>query len=246
MLRHAVRLNSLTDIFLTKLDILDPLPTIKVCVAYEVDGERVERMPYHQSDLHKAVPDLRGAAGLAERDRRRPHARGAARRRRATTCCSSPSRPACRSATSASAPSASRPCASCDAREGRRRRVAAGGSTPWPTCSARTAEVVVTPGQPRHPRGIDLHPAPPDRTLDADLVVDRARGAARRRPGRPAARRGAARLRPRRRRRPPRGLEGVDEGGGGRRRRAHRRPRHLHRRPSRPSTSCGRCRRRGW
>jgi adenylosuccinate synthase len=56
MLRHAVRLNSLTDIFLTKLDILSPLPTLKVCVAYEIDGERVERMPYHQSDLHKAVP----------------------------------------------------------------------------------------------------------------------------------------------------------------------------------------------
>ena len=56
MLRHAVRLNSLTDIFLTKLDILSPLPTIKVCVAYEIDGKRVERMPYHQSELHKAVP----------------------------------------------------------------------------------------------------------------------------------------------------------------------------------------------
>jgi adenylosuccinate synthase len=56
MLRHAVRLNSLTDIFLTKLDILSPLPTIKVCVAYEIDGARVERLPYHQSDLHKARP----------------------------------------------------------------------------------------------------------------------------------------------------------------------------------------------
>ena len=43
-----------------------------MCVAYEVDGERVERMPYHQSDLHKADADLRGAAGLADRDRRLP------------------------------------------------------------------------------------------------------------------------------------------------------------------------------
>jgi adenylosuccinate synthase len=56
MMRHAVRLNSLTDIFLTKLDILSPLETLKVCVAYEIDGQRVERMPYHQSDLHKAIP----------------------------------------------------------------------------------------------------------------------------------------------------------------------------------------------
>jgi adenylosuccinate synthase len=56
MLRQAVRLNSLTDIFLTKLDILDPLETVRVCVAYEVDGERLEHMPYHQSVLHKANP----------------------------------------------------------------------------------------------------------------------------------------------------------------------------------------------
>jgi len=56
MLRHAVRLNSLTDIFLTKLDILDPLPVVKVCVAYDVDGQRIENLPYHQSELHRATP----------------------------------------------------------------------------------------------------------------------------------------------------------------------------------------------
>ncbi len=56
MLRQAVRLNSLSDIFLTKLDVLDAEPTVKVCVAYDIDGERVTHMPYHQSDLHKAVP----------------------------------------------------------------------------------------------------------------------------------------------------------------------------------------------
>jgi len=56
MLRHAVRLNSLTDIFLTKLDILDPLDVVKVCVAYEVDGERLDHLPYHQSVLHRVTP----------------------------------------------------------------------------------------------------------------------------------------------------------------------------------------------
>ncbi|MBW3547655.1 MAG: adenylosuccinate synthase [Actinobacteria bacterium] len=56
MLRHAVRLNSLTDIFLTKLDVLDPLEVVKVCVAYEVDGERLDHLPYHQSVLHKVEP----------------------------------------------------------------------------------------------------------------------------------------------------------------------------------------------
>lgn len=56
MLRHAVRLNSLSEIFLTKLDVLDPLEVVKVCVAYEVDGERLDHLPYHQSVLHKVRP----------------------------------------------------------------------------------------------------------------------------------------------------------------------------------------------
>jgi adenylosuccinate synthase len=29
---------------------------VKLCVAYEVDGKRVEKLPYHQTDLHKATP----------------------------------------------------------------------------------------------------------------------------------------------------------------------------------------------
>jgi len=29
---------------------------VKLCVAYEIDGRRVEQLPYHQTDLHKAVP----------------------------------------------------------------------------------------------------------------------------------------------------------------------------------------------
>ena len=56
MLRHAVRLNSLSELAITKLDILDTLDTIKVCVAYDVDGVRHETCPYHQSDLLDAVP----------------------------------------------------------------------------------------------------------------------------------------------------------------------------------------------
>ena len=42
MARQAVRLNACTEIALTKLDVLDQLETIKVCVAYEVDGQRYE------------------------------------------------------------------------------------------------------------------------------------------------------------------------------------------------------------
>jgi adenylosuccinate synthase len=56
MLRHAVRVNSLSEVALTKLDVLDSLPELKVCVAYELDGERYEHLPYHQSVLHKVTP----------------------------------------------------------------------------------------------------------------------------------------------------------------------------------------------
>jgi adenylosuccinate synthase len=56
MMRHAVRLNSLSEIALTKLDVLDTFDTVRVCVAYEADGVRYDHFPYHQSVLHKVTP----------------------------------------------------------------------------------------------------------------------------------------------------------------------------------------------
>jgi adenylosuccinate synthase len=57
MLRHAVRLNSCSEIAITKLDVLAPLTELKVCVAYEgEDGTRYDHVPYHQSVLHKVRP----------------------------------------------------------------------------------------------------------------------------------------------------------------------------------------------
>ncbi len=56
MLRHAVRLNSLSEIALTKLDVLDQLDTVKICVAYDIDGERHEKMPVDQAMIHRAEP----------------------------------------------------------------------------------------------------------------------------------------------------------------------------------------------
>ncbi len=56
MMRQAVRLNSLSEVAITKLDILDTFDTLKVCVAYDVNGTRHQHLPYHQSDLHAATP----------------------------------------------------------------------------------------------------------------------------------------------------------------------------------------------
>jgi adenylosuccinate synthase len=56
MLRQAARLNSLSSVALTKLDVLDSFDKVKVCVAYEAGGERFDYPPYHQSVLHQVTP----------------------------------------------------------------------------------------------------------------------------------------------------------------------------------------------
>jgi adenylosuccinate synthase len=57
MLKHAVRLNTCTELALTKLDVLSPLRELKVCVGYEgEDGTRYDHVPYHQSIIHKVKP----------------------------------------------------------------------------------------------------------------------------------------------------------------------------------------------
>jgi adenylosuccinate synthase len=57
MLKHAVRLNTCTELALTKLDVLSPLAELKVCVGYVGDdGTRYDHVPYHQSVIHKVKP----------------------------------------------------------------------------------------------------------------------------------------------------------------------------------------------
>ena len=54
--RYATRINGVTDFVITKLDNLDSFAEIPVCVAYEINGERVDEMPVSQSDFHHATP----------------------------------------------------------------------------------------------------------------------------------------------------------------------------------------------
>ncbi len=56
LLRHASRLNSMTELGITKLDVFDTFDTIKVCVGYEINGKSIPHVPYHQSEFHKVVP----------------------------------------------------------------------------------------------------------------------------------------------------------------------------------------------
>jgi adenylosuccinate synthase len=64
--RYATRVNGLTDFFLTKLDVLTGWEQIPVCVAYEIDGKRVEELPYNQTDFHHAKPIYENLPGWSE------------------------------------------------------------------------------------------------------------------------------------------------------------------------------------
>ncbi len=64
--RYAARINGVTDFVLTKLDVLTGWDRIPVCVAYEIDGERVDEMPMTQTDFHHAKPILEYFEGWTE------------------------------------------------------------------------------------------------------------------------------------------------------------------------------------
>ncbi|WP_168583161.1 adenylosuccinate synthase [Gephyromycinifex aptenodytis] len=64
--RYSTRINGVTDYVVTKLDVLTGFETIPVCVAYDVQGERFEEMPSHQSDMHHAVPIYEDLPGWSE------------------------------------------------------------------------------------------------------------------------------------------------------------------------------------
>jgi adenylosuccinate synthase len=66
-LRYAVRLNGITSIALTKLDVLSAFAQLPVCTRYELrDGTRTGEFPAHQSDFHAARPVYEALAGWEE------------------------------------------------------------------------------------------------------------------------------------------------------------------------------------
>ncbi|MDX6669053.1 MAG: adenylosuccinate synthase [Solirubrobacteraceae bacterium] len=57
-LRYAARINSLTALVITKLDVLSGLDTVRLCTSYRgADGAEFSHFPYHQSVLHHATPE---------------------------------------------------------------------------------------------------------------------------------------------------------------------------------------------
>ncbi len=56
VINHSIRLNGLTGIALTKMDVLTGISPIKICTAYELDGRTVNRVPADVEDLERVIP----------------------------------------------------------------------------------------------------------------------------------------------------------------------------------------------
>jgi adenylosuccinate synthase len=66
-LRYAVRVNGVTSLALTKLDVLSAFAEIPVCVRYRLpDGSETPDFPAHQSDFHRCRPVFEQLAGWTE------------------------------------------------------------------------------------------------------------------------------------------------------------------------------------
>ena len=66
-LRYAVRLNGITSLALTKLDVLSAFGELPVCVRYRLrDGSETPDFPAHQSDFHHCQPIYESLAGWEE------------------------------------------------------------------------------------------------------------------------------------------------------------------------------------
>ena len=54
--RYAVRINGMSEIALTKLDVVSNIPEVSVCTAYELDGKRIDRFPHDVKALSRCKP----------------------------------------------------------------------------------------------------------------------------------------------------------------------------------------------
>ena len=56
LVRHAARINGLTSLAITKLDVMTGLERVKICTAYELDGKRIDYLPPHEEALNRIIP----------------------------------------------------------------------------------------------------------------------------------------------------------------------------------------------
>ena len=66
ILRESVRLNGLTEFALTKLDVLQGLPALRICVAYECNGKTLDFPPQEEGSLEDVQPVFEELPGFDE------------------------------------------------------------------------------------------------------------------------------------------------------------------------------------
>lgn len=66
VVNHSVRLNGLTGIAITKMDVLTGISPLKICTSYELDGQTIDRVPACTKDLERVVPRYREVKGWDE------------------------------------------------------------------------------------------------------------------------------------------------------------------------------------
>ena len=64
--RYSARLSGVDFLSLMMMDVLSGLKEVKICVAYEIDGKRVEDFPSHADDMRRAVPIYETLEGWTE------------------------------------------------------------------------------------------------------------------------------------------------------------------------------------
>jgi adenylosuccinate synthase len=66
LVRQSAAVSGITGIALTKIDVLDGLDTIKICVGYEIDGKRFDYLPPHAADQARVQPIYEEMPGWPE------------------------------------------------------------------------------------------------------------------------------------------------------------------------------------
>ena len=66
LLKRSAQVNGLSGLCITKLDVLDGLSELKLCVGYMLDGERIDLLPLGADDIERCVPIYETLPGWSE------------------------------------------------------------------------------------------------------------------------------------------------------------------------------------
>jgi adenylosuccinate synthase len=66
LLKRSAQVNGLSGLCITKLDVLDGLPELKLCVGYELDGEQIDLLPMGAEEIARCVPVYETIAGWTD------------------------------------------------------------------------------------------------------------------------------------------------------------------------------------